>query len=227
MAESEPKRQRVTLKIECKKTQCNENLHCFLPPPKSKKSLEEMASPKPANADEAHQSKVPIDTTSRASYRGCWNCGARLVDWERTHALDKNDIEYVLSSLKCELIRHEFWCKEIDQWAVNNARRRGRRRMPEYADKRIRESIGSAHPYHDGFQTRGSGDVLFYAQHATATCCRECMEVWYGIPQGRKLIDTEVAFCADLLVRYVDARMPDLNEEPEKIPSIRKPKETN
>jgi hypothetical protein len=219
--QSEPRAKREVKipKIECKKTQCDRNLHSFLDGPKKKKAKQELSSPVPHSEAydlAAIQESINSDTPGK---RRCWNCGADLVDWDRTHARDIADIDYTIQALQFEHVRHEFWCKEIDPWAVDQAKRRGRARMPQCAAKRIWTSVGKAKNYNEGRQTKGHEDVLFYAQHATATCCRRCMNVWHGIPEGRELFEEEVNFCVELLVRYVDARLPDLNKEPQYVPS--------
>jgi len=87
---------------------------------------------------------------------------------------------------------------------------------------RLRTSIGRAEPFRDGTQTPEDGNSIFYAQHATATCCRTCLEYWHGIPKGRKLTDEELDYCAELVDLYLDERLPDLDDMPEKIPPRRK-----
>ncbi|HZI99302.1 MAG TPA: DUF4186 family protein, partial [Gemmatimonadaceae bacterium] len=42
-----------------------------------------------------------------------------------------------------------------------------------------------------GKQTPFKGHPVFVAQHATATCCRSCLEKWHRIPQGRELTTGE------------------------------------
>lgn len=63
-----------------------------------------------------------------------------------------------------------------------------------------------------------SGNTIFYAQHATATCCRKCLQEWYGIPLGVPLTEEQLAYFTELVMRYIDERLPDLKDEPVKIP---------
>ena len=67
------------------------------------------------------------------------------------------------------------------------------------------------------------GNALYYAQHATATCCRRCVEEWHAIPRGRPLEVDEVSYLADLVRLYVRERLPYLTEDGEKIPPLRRP----
>ena len=46
----------------------------------------------------------------------------------------------------------------------------------------------------DGKQTSMKGHPVFIAQHATATCCRECIEKWHDFPKNRELNDKEIEY---------------------------------
>ncbi len=46
------------------------------------------------------------------------------------------------------------------------------------------QRLAPANPRNDGKQTPFRGHPVFIAQHATATCCRSCLEKWHGIPRG-------------------------------------------
>jgi hypothetical protein len=150
----------------------------------------------------------------------CRSCGSSLVNWERVHGRDLNDAAYTFQTLKYELIRHHFWHIEIDQKAVNHARRKGKIGMRLAAETRIRKSVGDAHPTFDGRQTPKSGNALFYAQHATASCCRKCIEEWHGIEMGRELSLEEIAYLTELVVLFIEERLPSLTDEGEKVPAI-------
>ncbi len=60
---------------------------------------------------------------------------------------------------------------------------------PEIIDRHaadfIRQRLAPAAPINDGKQTPMRGHPVFIAQHATATCCRGCLEKWHAIPHGR------------------------------------------
>jgi Domain of unknown function (DUF4186) len=105
---------------------------------------------------------------------------------------------------------------------MNHARRRGVRRLREAGERRIRTSVAPANPVRDGRQTPFSGNTLYYAQHATATCCRRCIEEWHAIPKGRPLSEGEIQYLASLVTLYLEERLPNLTEEGEHIPSIRR-----
>ncbi|MEV6649888.1 DUF4186 family protein [Streptomyces sp. NPDC051219] len=49
-----------------------------------------------------------------------------------------------------------------------------------------------------GKQTPYGGHPVFVAQHATATCCRTCLQRWHQIPKGRELSRTERAYVVNV-----------------------------
>ena len=56
----------------------------------------------------------------------------------------------------------------------------------------------------DGKQTPMSSHPVFKAQHATAFCCRGCMEKWYGIPKTQTLTDDQVERIANFLMAWIE-----------------------
>src|SRR5438876_5533119 len=145
-------RQRKELAIACTDTDCNNGLHCFR-----------------ATDDMVEQNKVGV----------CRECGIQLVDWERVHCRDSRDVENTFAMLKLEKVRHFFWHIALSQRAINHARRKGRNGLRQHVKNHLSKAIGPAHPWHDGFQTPMAKDAttaIPYGQHATATCCRKCLE---------------------------------------------------
>ena len=86
----------------------------------------------------------------------------------------------------------------FDRLAASAFRRRFRLRPPErdylqakgfdtilqHAEQFIEQRIAPAEIPNDGKQTPMRNHPIFVAQHATATCCRGCLEKWHGIPRG-------------------------------------------
>jgi hypothetical protein len=153
----------------------------------------------------------------------CRSCGAELIDWHRIHQRDLLDVEYTVQSLQLELIRHKFWHVEIDERAVNHAKRKGQDGMRLAVESRIKKSVGQANPTFDGRQTpmEGSGNVIYYAQHATASCCRKCLEYWHGIRQGKTLAKKEIDYLAEIVLVYIHERLPQLGETGEDVSLVK------
>ena len=59
----------------------------------------------------------------------------------------------------------------------------------------------------DGKQTPTKGHPVFVAQHATATCCRGCLEKWHRIPKGRELTWEEQEYVVDVIMEWISREM--------------------
>lgn len=55
----------------------------------------------------------------------------------------------------------------------------------------------------DGRQTPFKGHPVFVAQHATACCCRGCLQKWHRIPRDRELTADEMAYVLSVLERWL------------------------
>ena len=84
------------------------------------------------------------------------------------------------------------------------ARAKGRDTIDRHAHEMLAKRVGPAHPLKDGKQTPYRGHPVFTAQHATATCCRGCIERWHHIPRGRALTDAEVDALARLVMAWIE-----------------------
>ncbi len=181
------------LNITCTSADCAHGLHCF-------QQTRKMAA---------------LQQQGR-----CRTCGAELIDWSRVHKRDPADVSYTFTALKYELIRHHFWHVEIDPKAVNHARRKGTIGIQAAAEQRIRTSVAPAAPPFDGRQTPRAGNIIYYAQHATASCCRKCIAEWHGIPASRALTEDEITYLTALAILYIHERCPLLTPHGEKVPRL-------
>ena len=55
----------------------------------------------------------------------------------------------------------------------------------------------------DGHQTPMKNHPVFIAQHASATCCRSCLNKWHHIPKNRLLTMHEIDFCVELIMAWI------------------------
>ena len=44
---------------------------------------------------------------------------------------------------------------------------------------------------------------VFIAQHATATCCRGCIEKWHHIPKEKTLNDKEIDYIVNIIMEWI------------------------
>jgi hypothetical protein len=67
----------------------------------------------------------------------------------------------------------------------------------------IRDRLGPKDIPNDGRQTPMKNHPVFLAQHATATCCRSCLEKWHFIPKGRELGDSEIDYVMSVIEKWL------------------------
>jgi hypothetical protein len=173
--------------MTCSSFDCEHDLHCF-------------RRRKPRNA----------------SYRNgrCVACGADLIDWHRIDGKDLKDADHTFKALQHELFRHAYWHTKIDQRAMAAARAKGLQAIQAFAQRTIIRKVAppSSRIFRDGTQTPLRGNLVYYAQHATATCCRKCAEEWHGIDRNRALTQDEIEYMVSLIMLYVRKRVADLPE---------------
>ena len=80
---------------------------------------------------------------------------------------------------------------------------RGAGTVRKHAEDIIAKRLAPAEPRNDGRQTPYRGHPVFVAQHATATCCRNCLSRWHGIPAGRELDNEERAYVVEAICRWI------------------------
>jgi hypothetical protein len=82
-------------------------------------------------------------------------------------------------------------------------RTRGGSIVREHAVRFIRDRLAPASPLNDGRQTPWRGHPVFVAQHATATCCRDCLSKVHLIDRNRPLTEAEQHHCVELIMRWL------------------------
>ena len=71
----------------------------------------------------------------------------------------------------------------------------------------IRDRVAPAGPVNDGKQTPMRGHPVFIAQHATATCCRGCIEKWHKFPQHRELTQSEQEYLVSVIMEWINRQI--------------------
>jgi hypothetical protein len=79
--------------------------------------------------------------------------------------------------------------------------------IKEHAFQFINSRIAADLPKNDGKRTPMIGHPVFIAQHATATCCRGCIQKWHGIEKGRALNEKEVDFVVALIMGWIEQQL--------------------
>jgi hypothetical protein len=81
---------------------------------------------------------------------------------------------------------------------------RGMETIHKHAHDLIAKKLAPAEPHKDGKQTPYRGHPVFVAQHATATCCRTCLERNHAIAKGRPLTPQERDYVVDVICRWIE-----------------------
>jgi Domain of unknown function (DUF4186) len=84
---------------------------------------------------------------------------------------------------------------------------RGMGAVRKHAAELFAARVAPAAPHMDGKQTPYRGHPVFVAQHATATCCRTCLERWHQIPKGHALDADEQAYAVDVICRWIEREL--------------------
>ena len=79
--------------------------------------------------------------------------------------------------------------------------------LRRHAAEIVRARVAPAEPAKDGKQTPYRGHPVFVAQHATATCCRNCLARWHGIPKGRELTAEELEYAVEVIWRWIEREL--------------------
>ena len=82
-------------------------------------------------------------------------------------------------------------------------RRRGLEVVLEHAADFVEKRLAPAEPANDGKQTPMGNHPAFVAQHATATCCRGCLQKWHAIPKGRPLTAAEKEYVLRVIAAWL------------------------
>ena len=71
----------------------------------------------------------------------------------------------------------------------------------------IRDRVAPSEPANDGKQTPMRGHPVFIAQHATATCCRGCIEKWHKFHQHRELTLSEQEYLVSVIMEWINRQI--------------------
>ena len=80
---------------------------------------------------------------------------------------------------------------------------KGIEKIRSHAADFVQKRLAPAVIPNDGKQTPMSGHPVFKAQHATATCCRVCLEKWHKIPKGRELSQQEQEYIVNVIMEWI------------------------
>lgn len=111
------------------------------------------------------------------------------------------NIDKILLKLTTSKFRSSFHLKEKDLIYIEQ---KGLQKIESHAYDFINKRLRDITNINDGKQTPMKGHPVFVAQHATATCCRGCLEKWHHIPKDRLLTDEEVKYIVNVVMSWIN-----------------------
>lgn len=117
-------------------------------------------------------------------------------------------IEQALEKLSKSKFRRKFQLKETDFQYIE---RTGMETVRRHAAEFVKERLSPAYPKNDGKQTPMKGHPVFIAQHATACCCRGCLNKWYGVKMGQPLSERQQQKIVNLLIAWIQKQLEQHN----------------
>jgi len=113
------------------------------------------------------------------------------------------DLDLVFSRLSGSTFRSRFRLGEKERAYLAQ---RGLPTVLDHARDFVAKRLVPAEPLNDGRQTPKRGHPVFIAQHATATCCRSCLEKWHGIGAGRPLSRDEQEHVVAAIAKWLEGQ---------------------
>ena len=121
-------------------------------------------------------------------------------------------IEQALLKLEKSKFRSSFKLKEKDREYVKN---KGMDTIRSHASDFVRDRLAPSFIANDGKQTPMRGHPVFIAQHATACCCRGCLNKWYRVARDKQLNEVEQQKIVNLLMAWIEREYNDYNSNKE------------
>ena len=113
-------------------------------------------------------------------------------------------VDEALLKLKKSKFRSGFKLDEKDREYV---KLKGMDTIRSHARDFVKQKLAPAYPQNDGRQTPMRGHPVFKAMHATACCCRGCLNKWYKVSQGRPLTESEQERLVNLIMVWIERQM--------------------
>lgn len=114
------------------------------------------------------------------------------------------EIDMILNKLSYSKFRSSFKLKDKEIDYINKGHD-----IRSHAYDFITKRLSPAVIVNDGKQTPMRGHPVFIAQHATATCCRGCLEKWHHISKNRKLAKDEITYIVNVIMEWIKRQLND------------------
>lgn len=106
----------------------------------------------------------------------------------------------IFEKLKKSEFRSRFKLKEKDrEYLLSKSFDTIKNHARDFISKRI----APANPTNDGKQTPTKGHPVFTAQHATACCCRGCINKWHKFPKNVPLTQEQQEYLVEIIMEWL------------------------
>ena len=113
-------------------------------------------------------------------------------------------IDETLQKLNRSKVRASFKLKEAD---IEYIDKKGLDVIRSHACDFVKTRLAPCPTPNDGKQTPTKGHPVFIAQHATATCCRGCLNKWYRVPLNTELSEIQQKKIVGLIMAWIQQQM--------------------
>lgn len=114
--------------------------------------------------------------------------------------MNNNYIQEKLNALSKSKFRRSFHLKQKD---IEYIDKKGMNTIRNHACDFIEKRLAPKYIKNDGKQTPMKNHPVFIAQHATATCCRNCLYKWHHIQKNKELTDKEQEYIVNLIMEWI------------------------
>ena len=111
-----------------------------------------------------------------------------------------NMYDDILERLSKSTFRVRFKLRDKEKQYIEQ---KGLDRIKSHAEDFIRDRVSPSISPNDGKQTPMKGHPVFIAQHATATCCRGCINKWHKIPKDVELTQEQQDYIVGLIMEWI------------------------
>ncbi len=103
-----------------------------------------------------------------------------------------------------KLVQSKFRSKfKLNKKDVEYINQKGLDIIKKHAQDFISKRIAPAFIANDGKQTPMRGHPVFIAQHATATCCRKCINKWHKLDINIALSQQQQDYIVNIIMQWI------------------------
>ena len=115
----------------------------------------------------------------------------------------------IFDKLANSKFRSKFKLKDKEKLYIEE---KGIETIKSHAKDFISKRIAPAEIANDGKQTPMKGHPVFIAQHATATCCRGCIEKWHHFKKGVQLTESQQEYLVNIIMEWIKRQRVNLKQ---------------